>query len=87
MAMLVETVCTLFLVMVIKLTSWDGSRLVFFPLFLFPKHLVIKRYCEFVEEAPEDQGLKTVLARLGSLFSLWRLNNHIGLLYQGMHNN
>ena len=35
-------------------------------------------------DTPEEGGLKSVLTRLGSLFSLWRLNNHVGLLYQGM---
>jgi len=52
-------------------------------LFCCFQHLVIKRYSEFLMEAPEDGGLKCVLTRLGSLFSLWRLNSHVGLLYQG----
>ena len=45
---------------------------------------MIKRYCEFLAEIPNEDGLKSVMTKIGNLYSLWRLNNHVGLFYQGM---
>ena len=51
-------------------------------LFLW-QHYIIKGFYNFLAEVPDSKGLKSVLSKLGNLFSIWSLNKHAGLLYQG----
>ena len=47
------------------------------------QHFLLARFVEFVASAPEERGLKSVLTKAGNLYALWRLERHVGTLYQG----
>lgn len=51
--------------------------------FCFLQYLVVRRFCEFLAETPEDGGLRNVLTKVCNLYSLWSLNKHAALLYEG----
>lgn len=47
------------------------------------QHFLLARFVEFVANAPEEHGLRSVLTKAGNLYGLWRLEKHVGTLYQG----
>ena len=51
------------------------------------QHFVIKTFAEFVESAPAEGGLKSVLATVCDVYSHWRLLKYTGILYQGSTSN
>ncbi len=36
-----------------------------------------------VSDAPEEDGLKSICARLGSLYAVWSIQKYISVLFQG----
>lgn len=46
------------------------------------QHFILMKFFEVVNEATEPE-LKSVLLKLFSLYGLWSLEKHLGILYQG----
>ena len=44
---------------------------------------MIKTFGEFVESAPAEGGLRSILSDVCDVYSHWRLLKYTGILYQG----
>ncbi|CAL8327011.1 unnamed protein product [Lota lota] len=47
------------------------------------EHMALQSYCVMLESEQTPAGLRPVLTKLGALYGLWSLSNHMAILYQG----
>ena len=47
------------------------------------EHMMLQSYCVMLESDETPAALRPVLTKLGALYGLWTLSNHMATLYQG----
>ena len=47
------------------------------------EHMALQSYCAMLESDDTPAALRPVLTKLGALYGLWTLSNHMATLYQG----
>ncbi|KAJ3585758.1 hypothetical protein NHX12_014477 [Muraenolepis orangiensis] len=47
------------------------------------EHMTLQSFCTMLSSKETPAGLRPVLTKLGALYGLWSLSNHMAILYQG----